>query len=159
MFDPEGILVKFWANATDDGIQEVKQYINEFATQKFDYDDFMEIMQSTNDIMDIVFSVSTYISLFLCLFSVISSMYVNICEQCKEVAVLRAIGLCKYETYKVYLYEATVLILSSCIMGILIGTLVGFTMTAQIALYASYPIGFDMPYQLLLIILIASFLS
>merc|ERR1719242_1488789 len=86
-------------------------------------------------------------------------MFVNIYEQSKEVAVLRAIGLCKYETYKVYLYEALILISSSCIMGIGIGALVGFTMTAQIALYSSYPVNFDMPYNLLIIILIASFIS
>merc|ERR1711971_713972 len=86
-------------------------------------------------------------------------MYVNVYEQSKEVAVLRAIGLDKWQTYKVYLYEATVLILSACIMGVCIGALVGFTITAQIALYASYPIKFDMSWHLLLIILCASFLS
>ena len=60
----------------------------------------MVTMKSTNDVMDIVFSSATYVALFLCLFSVISSMYVNIYEQSKEVAVLRAIGLSKFQTYK-----------------------------------------------------------
>ena len=154
-----GMLIKVWPNATAEGLEKMNQYIHEFGVNSFNFDDFMEVQQSTNSIMDIVFSAATYISLFLCLFSVISSMYINIYEQSKEVAVLRAIGLCKYETYKVYLYEAVVLISSSCIMGIGIGALVGFTMTAQIALYASYPIKFDMPYKLLIIILIASFIS
>eukprot|EP01083_Nonionella_stella_P097731 274723_1 len=159
MFHPRRILIKFWHNASTEDVDSVKQYVNEYASHQFDYDDFMMVMKSTNDVMDIVFSVATYISLFLCLFSIISSMYVNIYEQSKEIAALRACGLSKQETYKVYLYEATVLILSSCLMGTVIGAAVGFTMAAQLALYASYPIGFDMPYQLLIIILCASFIS
>ena len=158
-FDPHGILIKFRSNITDQDIDIVKQYINEYGISSFDYNDFMVIMKSTNDIMDIVFSVSTYIALFLCLFSVLSSMYVNIFEQSKEVAILRAIGFNKFTTYKIYLYEATILILSSSLMGIAIGSLVGFTMTAQIALYASYPIQFDFPLKLLIIIIISAFLS
>jgi len=156
-----GMLIKVWPNVTttSKGFADMQQYIHEFGADSFNYFDFMEVTASINGIMDIVFSATTYICLFLCLFSVISSMYINIYEQSKEVAVLRAIGLSKYETYKVYLYEAIVLILSSCIMGVGIGALIGFTMTAQIALYASYPITFDMSYHLLVIILIASFVS
>ena len=44
-------------------------------------------------------------------------------------------------------------------MGICVGSLVGFTMTAQIAIYASYPVAFDMPTSLLWNILGASFVS
>jgi len=155
----KGALLSLRSDAAPDDVQRLKQYINEYSRSSFDFDDFSETMQSTNDVMDIVFSTATSVALFLCLFSVISSMYVNIYEQSKEVAVLRAIGLSKFQTYKVYLYEATILILTSCFMGIGVGALVGFTITAQIGIYASYPVGFDMPTTLLWQILGASFVS
>lgn len=47
----------------------------------------------SDSVMDIIFSVATYIAMFLCLFSLMSSMYTNIFEQSKEIAILRAMGL------------------------------------------------------------------
>lgn len=100
-----GALIKIKEDALEEDVQKLKQYINEYSHGSFDYEDFMVTMKSTNDVMDIVFSSATYVALFLCLFSVISSMYVNIYEQSKEVAVLRSIGLSKFQTYKGPLYK------------------------------------------------------
>jgi len=161
IFAEKGVLLKFAENASVSDIAAVKQYANEHASRTFDFEDFAAIIETTNGIMDIVFSVATYIALFLCLFSVISSMYINVYEQSKEIVILRSIGINKFQTMKIYLYEATVLILSSCLMGICIGCMVGFTMSAQMALYASYPISFDLSYvlKLSLNIFIASYIS
>ena len=66
--------------------------------------------------------------MFLCFFSLSASMSANLYEQKKEVGVLRAMGVTKYRVRCLYFYESLVLVLSSCILGILIGCVVGYTM-------------------------------
>jgi ABC-type antimicrobial peptide transport system permease subunit len=56
-------------------------------------------------------------------------MSANIYEQSKEIGVLRAMGLSKRRLYLLYIYEAFILVLSSSLLGIIIGTMVGFSMT------------------------------
>jgi hypothetical protein len=55
------------------------------------------------------------IAMVICFFSLISSMYTNINEQTKEIGVLRAIGVRKFFIWRLYVYEALVLLLSSSI--------------------------------------------
>lgn len=62
-------------------------------------------------------------------------MSANIIEQSKEISILRSIGINKNSMIVLYIYEAFVLVFSSSFMGLIIGTLVGFTMTMQRALF------------------------
>ena len=55
-------------------------------------------------------------------------MSANLYEQKKEVGVLRAMGFTKYRVRMLYFYESLILVFSSCILGVLIGTVVGYTM-------------------------------
>lgn len=58
-------------------------------------------------------------------------MTANMYEQTKEIGVLRSIGFTGYRISTLYFYEALILVFSSCVLGIMIGTLVGFTMVMQ----------------------------
>ena len=49
--------------------------------------------------------------------------------------VLRAMGFTKYRVRMLYFYESLVLVLSSCILGVLIGMVVGYTMLLQFNLF------------------------
>ena len=68
------------------------------------------------------------IMMFLCFFSLQASMTANMYEQTKEIAVLRSIGFTNYRISMLYFYEALLLVFASCLLGIIIGVLVGFTM-------------------------------
>jgi hypothetical protein len=57
------------------------------------------------------------------------------------------------------MYEAFVLVFSSSFMGLIIGTLLGFIMTLQNALFTDLPIRFIFPYLNFIVILIASILG
>ena len=63
--------------------------------------------------------------MFLCFFSLMTSMSANMLEQVKEIAVLRSIGNSKLSIQFVYTAESFVLVLSSSIMGLMIGFIVG----------------------------------
>ena len=55
-------------------------------------------------------------------------MSANLYEQKKEVAVLRSMGFTKLRVKLLYFYEALILVVTASLLGVLIGTLVGYTM-------------------------------
>jgi ABC-type lipoprotein release transport system permease subunit len=67
--------------------------------------------------------------MFLCFFALSSNMTANLYEQTKEVGVLRAIGITKCRVKMLYFYEAMILVLASCLLGVMVGMIVGYTMT------------------------------
>ena len=58
-------------------------------------------------------------------------MTANMYEQTKEIGILRSIGFTSYRLSTLYFYEALLLVFASCLLGICIGVLVGFTMVLQ----------------------------
>ena len=91
-------------------------------------------MQSTNSILellDTIFGIMIVIIMFLCFFALQGSMSANLYEQTKEIGVLRAIGFTSLRICILYFYEALLLVLASCLLGIFIGELVGATMVMQ----------------------------
>ena len=87
-----------------------------------------ESSQKALQLIDLIFYVVIGIMMFLCFFALQSSMMANLYEQSKEIAVLRSIGLTGYRISTLYFYEALLLVFASCLLGIVIGVLVGFTM-------------------------------
>jgi len=94
--------------------------------------------------------------MFLCFFSLSASMTANLYEQKKEVGVLRAIGFTKNRVRVLYFYEALVLVITSCLLGVIIGTLVGYTMLLQFNLLLKQSIVPFFPWTEFLIILLLS---
>ena len=72
-------------------------------------------------------------------------------------------GFTKYRVRVLYFYEALILVLSSCILGMLIGALVGYTMLLQYNLFFGSTVDFFFPwYQFALVLalsLVCAFLS
>ena len=77
------------------------------------------------------------ITMFLCFFSLSAAMSANLYEQKKEIGVLRAMGFTKYRIKALYFYESLILVMSSSILGVGIGCLVGYTMMLQEELFLS----------------------
>ena len=71
------------------------------------------------------------ITMFLCFFSLCASMSSNLYEQKKEVAILRAIGITKIRVKLLYFYEAVIMVIASCLLGVLIGMAVAYMMIIQ----------------------------
>ena len=78
--------------------------------------------------MSWIFDVIIVITMFLCFFSLSSSMSANLYEQAKEIGILRAIGFRKYRIIALYSYEAFILVLASSFLGITVGTIASFCM-------------------------------
>lgn len=82
-------------------------------------------------ILDVIFSIIIVITMLLCLFSLTSSMSANLLDQTKEIGILRAMGFTKNRIKVLYFYEAFILVISSSLLGVMIGCSVAFTMVLQ----------------------------
>ena len=107
-------------------------------------------------ILDKVFYGLISVTMFLCFFSLCASMSANLYEQKKEVGVLRAMGFTKYRVRMLYFYESLVLVLTSCILGVLIGTVVGYTMLLQFNLFLHSSVEPFFPWAQFLVIVLLS---
>ncbi len=69
---------------------------------------------------------------------------------------LRAIGFSKCRMRMLYFYEALVLVFSSCLLGVAIGMIVGYTMTLQQKLFLKTDLPFFFPTEQFLVIMMIS---
>ena len=84
-----------------------------------------ESTEQVKTIIDLVFSVTIAIMMFLCFFALQGAMSANLYEQTKEIGVLRSLGFTKWRICLLYFYEALLLVFASCLLGLFIGVLVG----------------------------------
>ena len=94
--------------------------------------------------------------MFICFFSLSSSMTGNLYEQAKEISVMRSIGFTKYIIMKLFVYEAFILVISSSFSGVVIGTWVGWGITVQRSMFVGMPTPLTFPKNEFIFILSAS---
>lgn len=107
-------------------------------------------------ILDIIFNIVIAITMFLCFFSLCSSMSANLLDQTKEIGILRAMGFTRMRIKFLYFYEAFILVSASCLLGVMIGTIVGFTMVLQQVEFNGIPLTFYFPWPQFFMILVIS---
>jgi ABC-type antimicrobial peptide transport system permease subunit len=134
----ERLIVKFKdpqsQTMADDFLKDMRRTLTPYRDQNlkvYNYANSQNTLAKVESILNIIFMVIIAITMFLCFFSLSSSMSANLYEQSKEIGIMRATGFTKKRVYLLYIYEAFILVLSSSLLGILIGTIVGFTMTLQ----------------------------
>jgi len=96
-----------------------------------DYFDDDETQSLVEYILNLIFGLIICITMFLCFFSLCSSMTANLMDQTKEIGIMRAMGYTKTKINLLLFYEALILVITSSLSGVMIGTIVGFTMVIQ----------------------------
>ena len=109
-------------------------------------------------ILDKVFNTIIGVTMFLCFFALSANMSANLYEQTKEIGVLRSIGFTKNRIKMLYFYEAMILILASCLMGLMIGMMIAYTMIVQETMILSKTLGVFFPWRQFLVIMVLSFI-
>jgi len=82
-----------------------------------------------NQIMALVFNPIIIVVMLLCFFSLSASMRANLADQSKEIGILRAVGFGKFKVLRLFVYEAFILVMASSFLGILIGTVMGYSLS------------------------------
>lgn len=95
-----------------------------------------------------IFQAITVMAMLIAFFSLNSSMYTNIMEQKKEMGVLRSLGLKRAAIFRLFSYEAFVLIFSAALLGTMIGVSVGWTMATQRSIVTQVPLQFAFPWDI-----------
>ena len=90
-------------------------------------------------------------------------MTANLYDQGKEIGVMRAMGFTRCRIALLYFYEALLLVFASCLLGIVIGVLVGFTMLIQQQTFMNVTFEFFFPWghtiEIFALSVICAFLS
>lgn len=111
-------------------INKFKDLIPDYVTSGINFNsENSETLALVDQIVSLLFDVVIIITMFLCFFSLSSSMTANLFEQAKEIGILRAIGFRKIRIIMLYVYEAYILVVASSLMGIFVGVGVGWSMT------------------------------
>jgi len=127
-------------------------------TYTWDYKSSTVRARIGSGILKYLFGLAIFLAMIISFFSLMASMYNNIMDQKKEIAVLKVLGMKGIWLVRVYIYEAFVLVLSSSLLGAGVGSLIAWTMSLQLSLAAQVPPTFRFPWELLLVIAALSFI-
>ena len=153
-----GVNIKPKDSATEEDIDLISSIIRRsvsggdswfFASMKMRLD-----MAST--IIQILFYIISTIVLIFCLFNLTASMTINIYEQKKEIAILRSLGTKRRHVIFIYVAEAFILILTSSIIGSIIGGIISYTMALQWTIFTNVNVAFNLPIGSIIFIIIFS---
>lgn len=132
-------------------LDEFKRDLNKATGQTIEYkvvgNGDTTTTEKITHVLNIVFNVIITLTMFLCFFALSANMSANLYQQTKEIGVLRSIGVTSNRIKLLYFYEAMVLVLSSCTMGIGVGTFVSYTFALQQALVMHVPATVFFPWQ------------
>ena len=99
------------------------------------------------------FNIVSSIVLIFCLFNLTASMTINIYDQKKEIAIFRSLGTRKNHIIFIYIYESFILVLSSSLIGLIIGSSISFTMAKQWTIFTAVNVNFNLPIGSIILII------
>ena len=124
------------------------------------------LFESKRDRLDTISKISFYIFysvsfivLFFCFFNLTASMTINIFAQKKEIAIMRALGMKKTHVIFVFVSEAIILILTSSIIGTVIGSLISYTMGLQWEMWTYTSVEFNLNIGMLIFVILFSIIG
>ena len=121
------------------------------------YQQYAVKIDNTSRMINYLFGFVNMIVFTFCFYNLSASMSINIFEQTKEITIYRALGIPKNNLIFIYIVEAFILILSSSFVGLIIGTILAWTMSLQRVLFTNLPLVFTFPTGQLIAIFIFSF--
>ena len=154
----EGMNIKPKESATEEDIENINSILRFlgpnvelwfFANMKKRFD------MASNIVFFIFYIVSTIVLIF-CLFNLTASMTINIFDQKKEIAILRSLGTKKNHIIFIYVAESFILILSSSIIGSIIGSIISYTMALQWTIFTNVNVVFHLPVGSIILIVLFS---
>ncbi|KAM9955750.1 hypothetical protein ACTFIW_001955 [Dictyostelium discoideum] len=117
---------------------------------------YKDSSNSSDKLNSLFFDFATVLSMIISSFSLISSMFTNIKNQSKEIGILRSIGLSNFKIYKIYIFEAFTLSFGSCIIGIIIGLFISYTILLEQSVMNQQIIPFSIQWELIPLLFISS---
>ena len=150
-----GINIKPKESATEEDIELINSILR-FSGPDGDlwfFANMKKRLDMASNIVYYIFYIVSSIVLIFCLFNLTASMTINIFEQKKEIAILRSLGTKSRHVIFIYVAEAFILILSSSIIGSIIGSIISYTMALQWTIFTNINVTFNLPTGSIIIII------
>ena len=157
-----GINIKPKESATEEEIEEINSIIKFNGPAGVDLWFFSSLNNRLDMISNIIFLIFYIISsvvLIFCLFNLTASMTINIFEQKKEIAIMRSLGMKRRHVVFVYIAEAFILILTSSVIGTIIGSIISYTMALQWGVFTNVNVAYNLPLGSVIVIILISILG
>ena len=156
-----GINIKPKNGATEDDIDLINDVLREYFSSRnlWFFAGLKQRLNIASNIIFFIFYVVSTIVLIFCLFNLTASMTINIFEQKKEIAILRSLGTKRRHVIFIYVAEAFILILSSSIIGSIIGSIISYTMALQWTIFTNVNVVFNLPVGSIILIIIFSIIG
>ena len=153
-----GINIKPKEFATEKDIDEINYILRYYGPDAnlWLFASMKKRLDTASNIVFIIFYIVSTIVLIFCLFNLTASMTINIFEQKKEIAILRSLGTKRRHVIFIYIAEAFILILSSSIIGSIIGGIISYTMALQFAIFTNVNVTFNLPTGGIILIILFS---
>ena len=108
----------------------VRSFLRDDLSFAFDIEDLRRSLKSSLSLFDLFSIVVGAIALILAFFLLLTSTNANIRDNFWEIGVLKAIGLSRDQSERMLCYEAFSTVISALLLGLSIGIVVAFTLTA-----------------------------
>ncbi|KAH7818320.1 putative efflux ABC transporter, permease domain containing protein [Monocercomonoides exilis] len=118
----------------------------------------------TINILHIVFAICAFFMSFLGECSLVAAMSSNVLSSKKDYGMMRSMGMTQFQTRRVYIEEAFILVMAASVMGMVSGMLLSYMLSSQITvLLSARKVAFYFPYltliELVFISLLMGYLS
>jgi len=108
----------------------------------------LEKIEQTVQLYTFIFGGIIFTAMFIAFFTLVATMYVNIQEHKKDIAIIRILGITKFQIYRIFIIESFLVIFASCLLGLIIGTATSWSLFLQQTLRSEVPLTFPFPLQL-----------
>ena len=129
----------------------LRNYFFSDLTFIFDLNAIIETFQTSLLFLNVFYIIIGIISMAITFFLILVSFSSNIKENSWEFGVLRSIGLNKYQMTRIYIYEALALIISSAILGSIVGISIAIVLVLQFLAFTELPFEFIFPTEMFFI--------
>ncbi|KAJ3055820.1 hypothetical protein HK097_009124 [Rhizophlyctis rosea] len=119
----------------------------------------LEGYENAERIVSFVFVGTMFLVMVIALLSLAMCMLANTFEQSKEIGVLRALGVRRGVMFRIYVYESFVVTVAAGGLGIIMGTITGWSMCAQQATVSQLPLTFPFPWTTVIGMMVAAMFS
>ncbi len=151
-----GMNIKPKESASEQDIDEISSILKYNGPPGVDlwfYSSLNSRLDKVSNIIFLIFYIISSVVLIFCLFNLTASMTINIFEQKKEIAIMRSLGMKKRHVIFIYIAEAFILILTSSIIGSIIGSIISYTMALQWTVFTNVNVGFNLPTGSIIVII------
>ncbi|MFO7797132.1 MAG: ABC transporter permease [Promethearchaeati archaeon] len=155
--ESEMIIDKIYMNLYDNSEINILEFKDDIRTQydhlEFTIDDAatkIKLVEEMTERQSALLEIILMFTVIISIFGLISSMYSIMMERKFEIGILRSMGLKTRNVRNMFLIESMILMLSSGLMGTIIGTFSAYILETNMAIISEMPVIFSIPYDTLL---------